>query len=156
MSIDGVLKGHDLFRSLNFDQAHLISEFSSLKNINQGEAVFKYDTPASHIFMLIDGSVSLRLPAESQDFSLIISNIQKGELFGLSPLLGSQRYTATAICNSDSEVLFIEAEPFLEILMKNCPVGFNVMNRVAHIYFNRYIKLLENLQGVVSQISLIR
>ena len=155
MSIDGVLKGHDLFRSLNFDQAHLISEFSAMRSLNQGESIFRYDSPASHIFMLIDGSISLRLPAKSQDFNLVISNIQKGELFGLSPLLGSQRYTATAICNSASEVLFIEAKPFLELLMNNCPVGFNVMNRVAHIYFTRYIKLLENLQGVVSQVSLI-
>jgi len=156
MSIDGILKGHDLFRSLNFDQTHLISGFSSLKKIQGGEIIFQYGNPASHVFMLIDGTVSLRLPAESQDFSLVISKIEKGELFGLSPLLGSSRYTATGICNADSEILFIEAQPFLDLLKRNCPVGFNIMNQVAHIYFHRYINVLKNLQGVVNQVSLIR
>ena len=71
-------------------------------------------------------------------------------------MLDSPRYTATAQCSEDSEILSIEAKRFRDVLKQNCPVGFNVMNQVAHIYFTRYIDVLQNLQGVVSQISLIR
>ncbi len=156
MSINRILKGHELFRSLNLDEANEVSRFSSVKNYRTGEIIFKHNDVANHVYMLMTGSVRLRLPAAPQDFSLVISKIEKGELFGLSPLLDSPRYTATAQCSEETEVLLIEAKPFRELLRRNCPTGFNIMNQVAHIYFSRYIDILKSLQGVVNQISLIR
>ena len=156
MNIDGLLKGHDLFRSLTPNEANQLSSFSSVKKCSANEIIFRYNDVADHVYMLMTGSVHLRLPASPQDVSLVISTMEKGELFGLSPLLDSPRYTATALCSEDTEVLSIEAKPFRELLMGNCMVGFNVMNQVAHIYFHRYINVLKNLQGVVNQISLIR
>ena len=156
MGIDGILKGHDLFRSFSVDQAHELSDFSSVKKYQADETVFKLDATADHMYMLMEGAVDLLLPAESGNFSLVISKIEKGEIFGLSPLLDSPRYTATALCHEATELLSIEAKPFRELLMNNHPVGFNIMNQVAHIYFHRYINVLKSLQGVVGQISLIR
>lgn len=156
MSIESMLRGHDIFQSLSLDQANEISSFSSVKKYGADETVFVYNDPAGHVYMLMEGSVHLRLPAKAQDFSLIISRVERGELFGLSPLLDSPRYTATAQCSEATELLLIEAKPFRELLKRNCLVGFNIMNQVAHIYFTRYINVLKNLQGVVSQISLIR
>jgi len=156
MSVEKILKGHDLFRSLGIDEAHGISDFSSVKKYQANEIIFQYNDKADHSYMLMEGSVLLRLPAEHQDISLIISRIEKGELFGLSPLLDSTRYTATAQCREATEVLSIEAKPFKELLRRNCTVGFNIMNQVAQIYFSRYIDVLKNIQRVVSQISFIR
>jgi CRP-like cAMP-binding protein len=156
MTVDRILKGHDLFQSLSVDEAHRISQFSSVKDFKAKETVFKYNEAAGHIYMLMEGSIDLRLPANPPDFSFVISRIEKGELFGLSPLLDSQRYTATAQCRQDAQLLSIEATPLREMLRNNYPVGFNIMNQVAHIYFTRYINVLQNLQGVVSQISMIR
>ena len=119
------------------------------------EVIFKYDDAAAHVYMLMAGSIYLRLPANLHGFSLVISKIEKGELFGLSPLLDSQRFTATAQCIEDTEVLSIEAGPFRELLKKNCLVGFNMMNLVGRIYFTRYIDVLKNLQDAVSRISLV-
>ncbi|MCP4686018.1 MAG: hypothetical protein GY867_11335 [bacterium] len=73
----------------------------------------------------------------------------------MSPLLDSPRYTSTAQCREVTEVLSIEAKPLRELLRQNPQVGFEILNRVAHIYFSRYIDVLKNLQGVVNQISLI-
>ena len=92
--------------------------------------------------MLMKGAVDLRLPAESHDFSLVISKIEKGELFGLSALLDSPRYAASAQCSEPTELLSIEAKPFRELIRRNHIVGFNGMTQVAHIYYTRYIEVL--------------
>jgi signal-transduction protein with cAMP-binding, CBS, and nucleotidyltransferase domain len=155
MRIDGLLKGHDLFRLLSFDEASEIRKFSSVKHFNTNEQIFQFNNISAHVYMLMEGSVYLRFPSKMQDLSLVITKIYKGEIFGLSPLLGSERYTATAVCNQESEVLSIEAKPFRELLKSNSQTGFIIMNQVAHIYFNRYINVLKNLQGVVDQVSLI-
>lgn len=156
MSIDGILKGHELFQSLGVDQAHAISSFSSVKKCQADEIIFSYGDQAGHVYMLMSGAVDLRLPAQHNGFSLVASRIVKGELFGLSPLLDSARYTATAQCREAAELLSIEAKPLRDLLTDNCLAGFNVMNQVAHIYFNRYLNVLKSLQGIVGQVSLIR
>ena len=156
MTVERVLTGHDLFRSLNVDEAHRVSDFSSVKEYRAGDTVFKYNEPASHVYMLMTGSVDLLLPARPSEFNFVISKIEKGELFGLSPLLDSKRYTATAQCRERTELLSVEAMPLRELLLNNNLAGFNMMNQVARTYFARYISVLESLQGVISQISLIR
>jgi len=155
MNLDTVLKGHDLFRSFTVEEAHQISEFSAVRKYQANEMVFEYGVGAGHVYMLMSGAVYLRLPAQDQDLSLVIANVKQGELFGLSPLLGSKKYTASGQATEDTEVLSIDAAAFRELLRSNEHVGFNVMNQVAHIYFTRYIKLLNNLQAIVHDIALI-
>lgn len=156
MGIDTMLKGHELFQSLNVDEVSRLSTFSSVKEYQSGEAIFEYNRASSHFYMLMDGTVYLQLPANPPEFSLAISKLEKGELFGLSPLLKSPRYTSTAQCYTDAKALSVEAKPFRELLLLNCPAGLDIMNRVARIYFIRYLDVLKRLQDVVSQISLVR
>ena len=155
MSVDRILKGHDIFRSLTVDEAHHVVAFSSVKKFEADETVFECNDAAGHVYMLLKGSVHLQLPANPPSYGFVISEMAQGELFGLSPLLDSPRYTSTARCLTATELLSIEARPLREMLRRNYPIGFEIMNRVAYIYFNRYVDVLKNLQGVVSQISLI-
>ncbi|MCP4633474.1 MAG: cyclic nucleotide-binding domain-containing protein [candidate division Zixibacteria bacterium] len=156
MDIEKTIRGYDLFRSLNVNEMNDVSKYSSTKSFKKGENIFDFNGASSHVYMLLEGTVYLRLPGKMPDFSLIISHIHKGELFGLSPLLDSPRYTATAQCAEDTKALSIEAKPFRELLKKNYPVGFDIINQVARIYYNRYIHVLKNLQDIVDQIPLIR
>jgi len=156
MAVDKVLMGHDLFAMLPTELMHRLSDVSAVKVCHAGEVVFEVNQPATHVYMLMNGQVQLRVPAEQGDISFIVSNIERGELFGLSPLLESKRYTSAAHCLSETELLAIEGEPFQELLRNNCPASFAIMNRVAHIFFHRYIDVIKSLQGVAHQLSLIR
>ncbi|MFH1723749.1 MAG: cyclic nucleotide-binding domain-containing protein [Elusimicrobiota bacterium] len=156
MNVQSVLRGNELFGALSVDEVGRISAFSVAKEFKKGEMIFACDHPGTHFFMLMDGLVYLQLPANPPEFSFAISRIQEGELFGLSPLLDSPQYTCMARCSVDTKVLSIEAGPFRELLRENAQTGFAIMNRVARIYFNRYIEILKKLDDVVGQISLIR
>ena len=153
---DKVLKGHDLFSSLTPDEIHKLSKFAYEKEFHEGESIFEYNQACSHFFMLKKGDVYLLLPANPKEFSFAVSKIKAGELFGLSPLLNGDRYTAQAKCYSEAKVLAIEAKPFLELIRTNSHVGLNIINRVAEIYYARYLNILKKLQDVVSQVSLVR
>ncbi len=153
MAVDTVLKGHDLFRSLSVDENNQLSKFSSVKMMSAGEMVFGFDTAATHVYMLLKGAVDLRLPTGPEDHSFVIQRLAEGELFGVSPLLDSKCYTLSAQCSKNSEILSIEAAPFREMLKQDCPTGFNIINKVAHIYFSRYVGVLKKLQNVVRDIA---
>jgi len=156
MSLEKVLKGHELFRALSVEEVSRVSALSSVKSLRKGETLFLHNQPSTHLYVLLEGSVYLQLPANPPEFSFAISKIQEGELFGLSSLFESPTYTSTARCGEDSKVLSIEARPFRELLRENHGVGFDVMNRVARIYFERYLGVLKRLEDVVGQVSLVR
>ena len=155
MSNNMMLKGHEMFASLNVDEINQLSTFSSVKEFKADETIFEYNQASSHFYMLMEGLVYLQLPVNPQDFRFAISKVEKGELFGISSLLKSQRYTSTAQCFEDTKALSIEAKPFRELLQLNCPAGLDIINQVANIYFTRYLDVIKRLQDVVSQITLI-
>jgi CRP-like cAMP-binding protein len=155
MSVSTMIKGYDLFRSLPVESVDRISRFSSLKKYQKGETVYKPDIPATHLFMLVSGLVCLRLPAQNDEFGMIVSRIEPPYLFGLAPLMGGERYTVTAECVQNCEVLAMEAKPLQAMLKENLQVGYLVMSAVAKAYSERYMELLKRLQGILNQISMV-
>ena len=154
MSNDTVLRGHEVFASLNVNEMDELSSFSSVEQFKEGEIIFRHGQAGTHVYILMAGVVHLQLPVSPPEFDLTISKVEKGELFGISPLLNLSHYTSSARCSTEAKVLSIVAEPFRELLRANCPVGLDVANRVANIYFNRYIDLLKRLQNVVAETTL--
>jgi signal-transduction protein with cAMP-binding, CBS, and nucleotidyltransferase domain len=155
MSVSKMLKGHELFQTLSVEEIDFISSISSAKTYKKGETIFNHGGAVSHVFLLLKGVVHLRLPANPPEFGIVVSTVEQGEMFGLSPLLGTRRYTSAAVCGETSKVLAIEAKPFRNLLKKNSLVGLHLMTQVAQVYFARYMEVLKNLQGVVRQIALI-
>jgi CRP-like cAMP-binding protein len=155
MSVQTILKGHELFHRLRVEAVDKISGFSERQRFQRDDFVFKYEEKADKIYLLLEGSVHLRLPARPEEFSIVVSKLEKDDLFGLSPLLGSDRYTLEAKCLGKSEVLVIDAKKFLNLLETDPNMGFLIMTEVARIYFDRYIQLLNKLQSIVLQIPLI-
>jgi len=151
MSINMMLKGHELFASLNVDEIDQLSTFSSVKDFRNKETIFEFDQPSTHFYMMMEGVVYLQLPAVPVEFSFAISKAEKGELIGISSLLNSPRYTSSARCYEDTKVLSIEAKPFRELLILNCAAGVEIMTQTAKIYFNRYTSMVKRLHDIVSQ-----
>jgi CRP-like cAMP-binding protein len=103
--------------------------------------------------VLQQGGVTLRLPAETHEVTLIVGRIGNGEVFGLSPILGPGQYTTTAVSTEASRILAIEAKPLQLLLEENCLIGMRIMRVLAEAYFSRYIDVLARVQRVVNEIG---
>jgi len=155
MKVASILKGHALFSNLRIEEVNQISEFSEERKYRKNDPVFAYAEKATHVFVLLQGSVFLHLPAKPEEFRIVIAKVAAGDLFGLSSLLGSDYYTLEAKCSEPADVLAIEAKKLRNLLETDCTAGFIIMNEVASTYFNRYIEILKRFQGIVTQIPLI-
>jgi CRP-like cAMP-binding protein len=155
MSVTKMLKGHELFQSLSFEEIETISGIAGVKEYGAGEEIFASDTAGSHFFVVLEGSVDLRLPADAHESSFVVGRMERGDIFGLAPLLGKGRHTTTARCGEPTTVLAIEATPLMELLEQNCSVGLQVMRVAAQAYFSRYVETLSRLQNVVNEIAAI-
>jgi len=154
MSVSKMIKGHELFRSFSFEEVEQISTFSGTKTLETGEHVFCEGGEGSHFFVMLDGKVNLVLPAEDRDSSMVVGRMVKGDIFGVSPLLGLGRYTTNARCAVGSTVLAVEAAAFRTLLENNPVVGQNAMKVMARAYFSRYIDTLKRFQNVLNDLAI--
>ncbi len=148
-----MIKGHELFRSLSFEEVERLSSFSGSKSLEKGDFVFRRGTPCSHFFVVLEGQVNLKLPSSDEESSLVVGRMSKGDIFGFSALLGSERYTTTAQCAGPATVLAVDAKPFRKLLDDNASVGLRAMSVVAGAYFTRYIETLRRFQGILDEVT---
>jgi len=153
-TIKTMLSGHELFRLLGPEEVEAVSRISSAKRFARGETIHEHDTAVSHVFLCLEGNVELRLPARPSEVSLVIAQVGKGEIFGVAPLLGIDRYTTTARAATQVEALAIEAKAFRQIVDGNLTVAHHLITRVAQVYFARYLEVMRRLQGVLREVSL--
>jgi len=154
MSVAKMMKGHELFRSLPFEQIEQISTFSGSKPYEKGDVVFSPTRHATHFFILVEGQVSLMLPADDGESSLVVGRLTQGDIFGLPGLLGFDRYTTRARCASPATVLAVEVNAFRDLLAENPAVGLSVMTVAARAYFSRYIETLRRFQNVLNDLAI--
>ena len=146
---------HELFGLLNPKEMERLSNASGVAKLKEGDKVYSEGIPASHLFVLLKGRVELRrLTREGPSF--LVEDLIEGDLFGVSALMGTDRFLLNAECVEDSEVLKIEGKALRQILDENPVVGYATQRRISQIFFKRYLAAMERLQAVVQAIPLGR
>ncbi len=153
MSIGRMLTGQEFFHSFPPEQVAAISKFTSVRKLDKGDIIYRPDRKATHVFVLLDGQVELRLPSGTGEMGFLVSSVSKGEFFGIAPLLDSERYTTSAVCLKSSKVLFIEAKPLIALMRDHPLIGLKMMSVVGRAYFDRYESLIERVQKALSDLT---
>jgi CRP-like cAMP-binding protein len=143
------LKETEMFKSLQEDQLRAMLLLSDVQSFTEGKTIFSQGEEASHLYVLIQGSVDLTVKAQEQvDF--MTSKIEKeGAVFGTAALMEPYRYNVTATCLTASKVLAIEAGPLRKTMEKDPAMGMELMKKLATIYFNRLNELRSGVSNLL-------
>jgi CRP-like cAMP-binding protein len=91
--------------------------------------------------VLLDGAVTLifTVGTEAQEVTdLMVETLEEtGSVFGTSALMNPYIYNVTARCTKSTKVLAIDSVKFQEIIRRDPLIGFEVMTKLAQLYFNR-------------------
>jgi CRP-like cAMP-binding protein len=147
------LEKHELFGLLNPNEIKRLSIVSGVATLKEGDLIYSEGVPASHLFVLVKGRVELKRPTKG-GLSLLVDDLIPGSIFGVSSLMGADRYLLNAECVEDSEVLKIEGKTLLQILHNNLQVGYAIQRRISQIFFKRYVNAVERLKTVVQAVSI--
>jgi len=138
------LEKHELFGLLSPKEIERLSKASGVVKLKKGDKVYSEGIPASHLFVLLKGRVELRrLTREGP--SIVVEDLTEGGLFGVSALMGTDRFLLSAECVEDSEVLKIEGKVLRQILDENPAVGYATQRKISQIFFKRYLAAMERL-----------
>jgi CRP-like cAMP-binding protein len=109
-----LLRRFPFFGFLDETQLKAVAMLSEEMELEKDTAVFETEQRAEALYVMVDGSIDLNYKVVDRDDPRIvkeffISELNPGDIFGLSALLEPFKHTMTAKVNAHSKVIRIEA-----------------------------------------------
>ena len=108
------LRGCPVFRMLPSDGLELLSEMVRVQRFSAGEIVCEQGEPASDVFVVEEGTLSVRKEGEP----LPLSVMHESELFGEFGMFGRGVRLCTVVAETESRLLSLDYERFRKFLLR--------------------------------------
>ena len=144
-----LLRRYPFFADLSHDRLVSLSMIAQATTYEVGETVFSQDEPATHLFLLLDGRVSLFVEFDSVASRASITDIEKSEVFGWSALVEPYEYTATAECARSSELISFDALELRQLMKADAQLDCLLMHRISEVLASRLRSAYVELASVV-------
>jgi len=140
-SITEALLQCELFGNLSAEEVEPIAGLCQVWQHEVGETIFRQGDRGNKIYIIVDGQVTLERSVNLGDrkAKVKIAILGRGRAFGCwSALLGdAHNLLSSATCTEKAGVVSVEGPALRAALKNNLPVGFKVMERLAHILGDR-------------------
>ncbi len=143
------LRQYEIFGVFSDDQLSELARISEKKAYKRPEHIYERGDPATHLFLVNKGLVSLRDIRFGDLVGISFETCGPGALFGTASLMKPHEYSLTAVCMEDSEVIAIEAKGLSELCEKSPGLGHCFMLVIAQLYFERYKRAKKQLCEMV-------
>ncbi|MCP3892177.1 MAG: cyclic nucleotide-binding domain-containing protein [Desulfobulbaceae bacterium] len=110
-SIVHLLSSFPFFKNIEGKHLDKVVSYFRLNRYKTGDIVIRKGDPGGRFFIIVTGSVNVLNKA-----GIIISELDKGEVFGEMSLICNDRVTATIQVKEPSEILYIDQTSFHKIL----------------------------------------
>ena len=124
----------DLFTGLDLEVMGEIAETACTEMVfPQGTVIFNEGDPATYLYLLVSGTVELRISEGRTVYRLT----EESDLFGWSSLVEKACYTATAVTDTDIQVIRIDTRTMNRLFNAHPMVGLTVYRRLAAVFNKR-------------------
>lgn len=133
-----MLAEFDLFKEVTRETTQAVAAISETVKVNKDDFVFREGEIADKLHLLVSGSIALRVKLTSRPDSVTVSFVNRPhQTLGWSGVVTPNHYTASALCEEDSELVAIPSDRFMQILAQHPEDGFKVMLRITTIIADR-------------------
>ncbi len=113
-------------------EEHIKSLESLIESItcDAGDTVIRQGSPANHFYIILKGKVQISFkPYDSSPIT--VSHVEEGGLFGWSAVIGSERYTSSAIAIEPLDAVRIRGDELRKLSAENPEAGREILNSLA-------------------------
>ncbi len=125
------VKENPVLRHLDPEEMEKVIGLSEKKTYRAGDFVFLQDAEAKTLFIVEKGLVGIIIQP-TRTTQVTVSTESRGGAFGWSALVHPQRrYTASAKCSKDSELLALDGSKLRELCYREPTLGVKIMEGLA-------------------------
>jgi len=164
MTAKNPLAGFKFFNEVKPETLESIARMGEKMEYKAGEAIFRFDEPAIHLYGVITGEVDLSVVFKDKvlkteieyeeaiqtnlvekEKSIVVDSVLPGQVFGWASLIGAGRRTVTAHCAVASRVIALPAAGLRMMFEEDNALGYVIMKKMSDIISKRLQKRTEKL-----------
>ena len=126
------LRKVEIFQGLSDDELQIAAPFCQEENVPEGITLCEEGARAEKLFILENGAISIRF---KKGVNYAVQT--PGKILGWSFLVPPNRYTASAVTITPSQLLVIKSPDFYDLVHRNTKIGLKIMDNLAQIVSSR-------------------
>jgi len=139
-----VLKGMPLFRYLSYKELVRVMNVTDTAEFQEGESLFREGEPGESMFVVLDGSLSLRKG------DMTITTLGKGQHVGEMALVDRSPRSLSAVAASELRAVVMRRKDFYEIIKKEPGLSVKLLWSFVQVLAERLRKTTADLEGARS------
>jgi CRP-like cAMP-binding protein len=125
-----------LFRELASEHLELLSPLFIPCVFSTDEVLFEQGDPAEYLFAVVSGEVVVNFKPDDGP-NIVIARVQPGSIVGWSAALGSRRYTSSAMCTTNTQLLRVRGDDLRRLCLQHPDTGTIFLDRLATVIAER-------------------
>ena len=118
------------FEDLNGQYIDLLKPLFEPFSFHPGSIVLQQGAPADYLYLILKGMVEISFKPHD-GIPITISHVEKGDWFGWSAMIGSEKYTSSALAIEELETIRIHGNDLRKLCMEQPEAGKVVLERLA-------------------------
>jgi CRP-like cAMP-binding protein len=138
------------FTGLNENQMNLLSPLFEPFSCQAGTVILQQGTPAEFFYVLTNGTVEMSFKPYDGN-PLTVTHVEKGGLFGWSAVIGSEKYTSSAIAIEDVEAFRIRGVELRKFCVEHPETGKDILEHLADGVSSRWKDAHKQVKALLAQ-----
>ncbi len=109
-----IIKNVTIFSGFSDSQVRAIFENCTVVEVKVGEIILQEATPATEIFIILSGKITIVLGLRSDD-PIVLSEFGPGNCIGEASVIGIQDHSASAVVTEDATLLVLSRQVLMKI-----------------------------------------
>jgi CRP-like cAMP-binding protein len=136
------LRNFEIFEDLDRRELEHVATYGRAQEVKAGTTVFEENALASHLYMVLDGTVEIGIGGGS-DHKIVIDTVNAGEVFGWSAVAEPPRFTAGAWATGDTRLVVFDGANLVQLFEINNRIGYRILKRIS-VVISRRLKARES------------
>ncbi len=133
-----ILKGFPFFAGLSEAELRSLSIIADEVSFQRGDFIFREDTSAQALHLLLDGWVDIVIKAAARtERCELVTTLTAGDILGWSALVEPYVYTASAVCASPVSVIEFKGRDLLALFEIDLRLCGLIMKKVCRVIADR-------------------
>ena len=137
MEKEEILGRFNIFKGLTSNELKEIAQFCEDRIYTKSEGIFDQSSPGKEVYIVKKGKVHIDIGLKWQTDHRMIHQFTDGDIFGELAILDQRPRSATAICDSDTEVITINCDSLWDLFDRNNHIGYIVITNLATVLSTR-------------------
>jgi MFS superfamily sulfate permease-like transporter len=144
------LEDIDFFQGVPEEELEQLRQVLKFREYKSGEAICREGDPGDRMWLLVKGSVSVRLDVADHRVSRRITSLTRGTIFGEMALIEGAPRSATIVADEDVACYELNDEDFGVLLREKPAIAATIMRNTARELARRLRRTSEDLRQATS------